>query len=320
MRVGVRRWLMPPAPRPAPGRRRCRCAATPQPPPRRRSSWASVPRTRAPDAPSGWPSAIAPPLGLTFSGSSSVHSRVSASDCEANASLSSTTSTSSQPIPARSSARFAGLDRARCRTRRGRRRPRRATTIAGQRLAPDRLARRASSPSSIAPAPSLSGEALPAVTVPSSTNAGLSFASFSTRVSGADPLVALELGVGHRARPSRRRSRRPTPRAALLVAAHGERVLRLARDAVDARPASRRSRRARSSTARASRGLTIRQPSVVECSVSCARGKPRSGLSSTHGARLIDSTPPTTTSEASPVSIGAAGLRSRPRGSSRTGG
>jgi hypothetical protein len=50
-------------------------------------------------------------------------------------------------------------------------------------------------------------------------------------------------------------------------------------------------------------GLTIRHPSVVECSVSSERSKPRSGLSRTHGARLIDSTPPATTTDASPVSI-----------------
>ena len=49
-------------------------------------------------------------------------------------------------------------------------------------------------------------------------------------------------------------------------------------------------------------GLTIRQPSVVECSVASVRAYARSGLSTTHGARLIDSTPPTSTSEASPVS------------------
>src|SRR4051794_3506117 len=50
-------------------------------------------------------------------------------------------------------------------------------------------------------------------------------------------------------------------------------------------------------------GLTIRQPSVVELSCSWLRGKPFSGFRSTQGARLIDSTPPTTTVDASPVSI-----------------
>jgi hypothetical protein len=50
-------------------------------------------------------------------------------------------------------------------------------------------------------------------------------------------------------------------------------------------------------------GFTIRQPSVVECSLSSSRGKPFSLLSSTHGARDIDSTPPTSTIDASPISI-----------------
>src|SRR2546427_372692 len=53
----------------------------------------SVPTSRAPLLPSGWPSAIAPPLTLTFS-SSSPSSRMHASDCEAKASLSSTMSMS----------------------------------------------------------------------------------------------------------------------------------------------------------------------------------------------------------------------------------
>jgi len=47
--------------------------------------------------------------------------------------------------------------------------------------------------------------------------------------------------------------------------------------------------------------VTSRQPSVVECSVSCVRGSGRSGLSRTHGARLIDSTPPATHSSPSPA-------------------
>ena len=51
------------------------------------------------------------------------------------------------------------------------------------------------------------------------------------------------------------------------------------------------------------RGFTSRQPRVVECRVSCARVKPRSGFISTHGARLIDSTPPATQIEASPTAI-----------------
>src|SRR5665213_1657775 len=51
------------------------------------------------------------------------------------------------------------------------------------------------------------------------------------------------------------------------------------------------------------RGLTMRQPRVVEYSVSWPAGYAREGLSSTHGARLIDSTPPATARLTSPQRI-----------------
>lgn len=50
-------------------------------------------------------------------------------------------------------------------------------------------------------------------------------------------------------------------------------------------------------------GFTIRHPRVVECRVSLARGSPVWGLSTTHGDRLIDSTPPAMHSDASPAAI-----------------
>jgi hypothetical protein len=50
------------------------------------------------------------------------------------------------------------------------------------------------------------------------------------------------------------------------------------------------------------RGLTSRQPSVVDTAVTLPAGNGFSGLGSTHGARVIDSTPPTTTTSASPDS------------------
>ena len=78
--------------------------ARPQPPPRRRSSQASVVSSRVPELPSACPSAIAPPLTLTIAGSSSFHSARQASDWAANASLSSTSVRSPQPMPARFSA------------------------------------------------------------------------------------------------------------------------------------------------------------------------------------------------------------------------
>jgi hypothetical protein len=50
-------------------------------------------------------------------------------------------------------------------------------------------------------------------------------------------------------------------------------------------------------------GLTRRQPSVVDTAVTSRAGNARSGFGSTHGALVIDSTPPATTTVASPVSI-----------------
>ena len=51
-----------------------------------------------------------------------------------------------------------------------------------------------------------------------------------------------------------------------------------------------------------------RQPMVVSTSSAFPRGKPRSGFSITSGARDIDSTPPASTSSASPTRICARGL------------
>ena len=94
-------------------------AAAPMPPPthsvtrpyrspRRRISCSSVVVRRAPLQPSGWPSAIAPPL--TFSRARSIgSSRRHASTCAANASFSSTRSIRSSGIESRaSSLRTAG--------------------------------------------------------------------------------------------------------------------------------------------------------------------------------------------------------------------
>ena len=51
------------------------------------------------------------------------------------------------------------------------------------------------------------------------------------------------------------------------------------------------------------RSLTSRQPSVVDTAVTLPAGKARDGLGSTHGARVIDSTPPATATSASPDSM-----------------
>ena len=66
-------------------------------------------------------------------------------------------------------------------------------------------------------------------------------------------------------------------------------------------------------------GLTIRQPSVVLNSSALPAGKGRSGLGRTYGARVIDSTPPATITEASPTAIARAAVTtaSRPDAQSR---
>src|SRR5271166_1777357 len=69
----------------------------------RRSSEAALPRMRAPVAPSGWPSAMAPPSMLTVS-SDSFRSLTQAIDCEAKASFNSTTSSWPASMPARAKA------------------------------------------------------------------------------------------------------------------------------------------------------------------------------------------------------------------------
>ena len=78
--------------------------ASPYRPCRRCSSWSSVATIRAPLAPIGWPSAIAPPLTLTLS-QSKPSSRPSASVCAANASLISMRSNASIGSSIRSSRR-----------------------------------------------------------------------------------------------------------------------------------------------------------------------------------------------------------------------
>src|SRR6185369_13824768 len=95
---------------------RSTASATPMPPPmhsearpflalRRAISCSSVTSTRHPDAPIGWPSAIAPPLTLIFDVSQPI-SLLTAHACAANASLISIRSRSEAFQPAFSSAFF----------------------------------------------------------------------------------------------------------------------------------------------------------------------------------------------------------------------
>src|SRR6059058_3654080 len=142
-------------------------------------SWSKVTRMRVPDAPIGCPSAIAPPLTLTRSGSQP-RSLLTAQACAANASLASTRSRSlaNQPAFLRAK-REAGIGP--------------VPIIAGSTPAVAQETMRASgfSPrlsasvaviSTIAAAPSLMPDALPAVTVPFLSKAGRSFDRTSTVV------------------------------------------------------------------------------------------------------------------------------------------
>lgn len=152
--------------------------------PRISSSWQrAVVRRRAPDIPSGWPSAIAPPLGFICSASSGrPRSRNTARAWEANASLSSMTSISASLRPDNASTlRVAGAGPMPI-TRGGT--P--AVAMARMRARGVRpcLSAAASDASNNAHAPSLTPDALPAVTVPSGRTTHLSLANCSTLVSG----------------------------------------------------------------------------------------------------------------------------------------
>ena len=169
-------------------------------------------------------------LTLTIDGSRSGHSARQASDCAANASLSSTSARSSQPMPGALQRDARRLDRADAEVLRFDR-SHAARHDARERRAVRELRRRRSSPISSAAAPSLSGEALPAVTVPSGRNAGLSCGQRLTVRVGTDRFVAGQSTPGTRDDLVGEHTGVPGG-GGVLVAGHGERVLRVARDAV----------------------------------------------------------------------------------------
>src|SRR4051794_38319524 len=158
---------------------------------------------RAPVAPSGWPSEMPPPFGLMSSQrSSSPASCANWSTTDANASFTSITAMSSQPRPAFASARShaCGL-------------PCSITWGSTPAMPKPRKRPRGSSPSSdafrsdaisIAAAPSTIWLELPAVTLPFSTNAGLSDAILSadesrrtaSSVSTITPTCGFETSTG----------------------------------------------------------------------------------------------------------------------------
>src|SRR6476661_588863 len=159
-------------------------AAAPSPPPRRRSSRARCSARRAPEAPTGCPMAMAPPLTLTASGPTP-RSRIDWMATAANASFISNRSTSAEERPCRPSAfaiALAGWD------------SNEASGPATVPWAPISASTGRPSCSALvrlitttAAAPSESCEAFPAVTVPSAAKAGRSLARLSVVVPGRMP-------------------------------------------------------------------------------------------------------------------------------------
>src|SRR3954451_6128850 len=155
-------------------------AATPRPPPRRRSSCTSVPSTRAPEAPIGWPRAIAPPFTFTFD-SSRPSMRIELMATDANASLNSNRSMSSTVRPAFSSAAFVAFAGVRARYGKSSATAAWATTVAST-ARPFDFAH-SSLETTNAPAPSFTPGELPAVCVPSLPTSPGSLASDSSELS-----------------------------------------------------------------------------------------------------------------------------------------
>ena len=151
-------------------------------PPRTSSALTLVIASRAPDIPSGWPRAIAPPCGFTRSLSSAMPScRRTASPCEAKASFSSMTSMSASVRPVFASSFWVAgagpMPMMRGST------PAETTATTRARGVRPYFATAASEARSRAPAPSFTPEALPAVMVPPFRNGVFSFASCSRVVS-----------------------------------------------------------------------------------------------------------------------------------------
>jgi len=163
--------------------------------PRRRNSCSSVVVILAPEQPSGWPMAIAPPFTLTSSGSS-LSSSMTATAWAAKASLTSTRPRSSACQPARASSRvIAGTGpipmKSGCTPA--------AAVPAYRAIGSTPAADTARSDSSSRPAaPSFSGEELPPVTVPPGRNAGFLAARSSRVRSGLIPSSAVTSPPGPR--------------------------------------------------------------------------------------------------------------------------
>ena len=147
---------------------------------------------RAPEQPSGWPIAIAPPFGLTIDGSSSGHSREARERLRGER-LVELDQRPGRPADAGAVERRAAAATGPMPTACGST-PDAARHDTRQRLPPE-PSRRARSPSSNAAAPSFIGDELPAVTVPSVAEHRLEPRQRLEGGIGADALVALEVGT-----------------------------------------------------------------------------------------------------------------------------
>ena len=172
---------------------------------------------RAPVMPKGWPSAIAPPCGLSLSPNGSTPMpRAEGMTWAANASLISTMSMSSMLIFARLSACLDASIGPRPMNS-GSRADSPVATTRAMGLMPSSFARR-SDITTTAAAPSFSGQALPAVTVPFSRNAGCSVARTSMVVPGRGPSSLVKVWPLGRGTGMISRSKKPSSRALTAAA------------------------------------------------------------------------------------------------------
>src|SRR5438128_2070769 len=169
---------------------------------RRLSSYASLTVRMAPVAPTGWPSAMAPPFGLTFSGSIS-SSRITATACAANASFNSMRSMSLIVMPA-FFRRFWTAKMGATPMISGAMPATASATHSSWGVTPSSCARALVITTNAAPA-SLMPEELPAVTLPPSRNADLRFSGAQLLDGAVDGLqsrsaqpVDVERGCGLR--------------------------------------------------------------------------------------------------------------------------
>ena len=215
---------------------------------------------------------------------------------DANASLSSTRSTSSIRMPVRSSnLRTAGMGP--IPITRGSTPVTALPTNAPSGSTPSTRAFSSLAITSAA-APSLIPLEFPAVTVPPSRNAGFNPASFSALVSGR--------GCSSRSTPLT--GINSTAKRPASAAAAQRRCERSANASWPSRETCQRSATFSpvspidsSGNVSSSRGFGNRHPSVVSHAFRSPRGNARSGFAITNGARDIDSTPPATNRSPSPV-------------------